>query len=507
MDYEPVIGLEIHLQLATASKMFCSCPNPSASLRAGFLGRDDIAPNNLVCPVCLGQPGTLPTLNSQAVTLGLKLVLALDAELNHTSAFDRKNYTYPDLTKGYQITQFYTPLAQHGRLIYLFEGQKKALRLHELHLEEDTGKNTHAGQSSLVDYNRAGVPLVELVFEPDLHTPAEAKAAVEELRLLARTLGVSDADMEKGHLRCDANVSVRPVGSIELGVKVEVKNLNSLRSIQRALEYEVQRQTKLWQEDTPPSDSETRGWDERQQITLPQRSKEGRHDYRYFPEPDLPPLVVQFDELELLRGLLPVLPQARRELLQAEYGLSSSAVCLLVERGFDDYLGQVISEGREWVTSTIEEGTVAEKWQIWGAKFTKAALNWLDEMFKHLETIPNGHRPTPENFAEFLTYILERKVNSTAAQTLLKRMVESGGDPSQILADGDLLQVSDKGQLTAIVEQVIAENPSAVADIKAGKQNALKYLVGAAMKASKGKADPEAVRKLIDDRLSLFNQK
>jgi aspartyl-tRNA(Asn)/glutamyl-tRNA(Gln) amidotransferase subunit B len=368
-------------------------------------------------------------------------------------------------------------------------------------LEEDTGKTTHAGSSSLIDYNRAGSPLVEMVFEPDLRAPAEAKAAVEELRLLARTLGVSDADMEKGHLRCDANVSVRPAGSTELGAKVEVKNLNSLRSIQRALEHEVQRQTKLWEAGAAPRESETRGWDERQQITVSQRSKEGRHDYRYFPEPDLPPLVVSEQELEVLRKDLPVLPQQRRQLLQSEYSLAPAAASLLVSRGLDSYFDQVLVEGREWVTSTLEEGTTEEKWQQWGPKFTKATVNWMDELQKHIEATPGSRQPTPENFAEFLTYILERKVNSTAAQTLLRRMVETGGDPAQILADGDLSQVSDATSIASIVDQIIAENPDAIADLKAGKQNAMKFLVGAAMKASKGKADPEAVQELLVERL------
>ncbi len=495
MEYEPVIGLEIHLQLATASKMFCPCPN--------YLGRDDAAPNTLVCPVCLGMPGTLPSLNAQAVTLATKLAVALAAQINQPSRFDRKNYSYPDLPKGYQITQFYVPFAAHGRLVFNYGGQAKALRLHEMHLEEDTGKITHAASTSLVDYNRAGSPLIELVFEPDLREPAAAKAAVSELRLLARVLGVSDADMERGHLRCDANVSVRPSGSKELGEKVEVKNMNSLRSIQRALEYEVQRQTRLWEAGTPPEASETRGWDERQQITLPQRSKEGRHDYRYFPEPDLPPLLVAQDEVEVIREAMPVLPQQRRELLQAEYGLAAAAAALLVERGLDDYFSQVVSEGREWVTAAAAEGTAAEEWASRGAKFAKAALNWLDELLKHVDASAGVELPTAENFAEFLTLVLERRVNSTSAQVLLQRMVETGGDPSSIVESGNLAQVGDVGKLAETVEQVLAANQQAVLDLQAGKQNALKHLVGAAMKASGGTADPEAIRRMLIDRLGL----
>ena len=495
MDYEPVIGLEIHLQLATASKMFCSCPN--------YLGRDDASPNTLVCPVCLGMPGTLLMLNAQAVRLALKMALALGAQLNTPSCFDRKNYSYPDLPKGYQITQFHMPFAAHGRLVYVHGGETHALRLHEMHLEEDTGKITHAASKSLVDYNRAGTPLVELVFEPDLRAPAAAKAAVTELRLLARTLGVSDADMEKGHLRCDANVSVRPVGVTELGPKVEVKNLNSLRSIQRALDYEVQRQTRLWNAGTPPDASETRGWDEHQQITVAQRTKEGLHDYRYFPEPDLPPLLVTSEEAEAARENLPVLPQQRRELLQAEFGLAAAAAALLVERGLDDYFSEIISEGREWLTATAAEGSAEDEWQVRRAKFTKAASNWLDELVGHLESALSGQRPTAENFAEFLTMVLERKVNSTAAQVLLRRMVETGGDPSSIVAEGGLAQVGDIGQLSAIIKQVIEQNPQALVDIKAGKQNAFKFLVGAAMKVSGGTADPEAIRRLLAEQLDL----
>lgn len=495
MDYEPVIGLEIHLQLATASKMFCPCPN--------YLGRDDAEPNTLVCPICLGLPGTLPTLNANAVTLATKLALALAAQPNQPSRFDRKNYTYPDLPKGYQITQFHAPFAEHGRLVYSLNGHDHALRLHEMHLEEDTGKITHSAKASLVDYNRAGSPLVELVFEPDLREPAAAKAAVSELRLLARTLGVSDADMERGHLRCDANVSVRPVGSTELGAKVEVKNLNSLRSIQRALEYEVQRQARLWEAGTPPASSETRGWDERQQVTVPQRSKEGRHDYRYFPEPDLPPLEVRPDEVEDTRRELPVLPHRRRELLQEQHGVAAAAAALLVERGLDDYFSQAISEGREWVTATSAEGTAEEEWKPRAEKFTKSALNWLDELQKHLEAVPAGKRPTPENFAEFLALVLDRRVNSSAAQVLLRQMVETGGDPSSLLEAGGLSQVGNAAELASYLEQAIASNPQAVEDLRAGKERAAKAIIGAAMKASGGRADPQELQRLLVDRLGL----
>lgn len=516
MELEPVIGLEIHLQPITASKMFCACRNILGDERVGDLNAQ-VGHNTQTCPICRGEPGTLPSLNQEAVNKALKLAVALGAQVNQRSVFDRKNYSYPDLPKGYQITQFHHPLAQHGRLVYEHEGQTQALRMTELHLEEDTGRLFHPVYPSTqlegavhidqkitqVDYNRAGAPLVEMVFAPDLHSGAAAKAAVTELRLLVRSLGVSDADMEKGHLRCDANVSMRPLGSQEMFTKVEIKNLNSLRGLQRALDYEIKRQTQLWEKDQAPSDSETRGWDERQQITVAQRTKEGRHDYRYFPEPDLPPLVISDDWLAKVKQDLPVLPAERRRHLVEEYKLSSATTALLVERGFDDYFSEVISEGHEWLTSTLQEGSSEEEWAKHGQKFIKQAVNWLDELAKHLQTIPQAFKPTPENFAEFLTFVIERRVNSSAAQVLLKRMVERGGDPSQILATEDLAQVSDSESLAEIIEQVISGHPDAVKEIQAGKIRTLKFLIGAAMKISKGKADPEAVKNLLMEKLGI----
>lgn len=483
------------MQLSTASKMFCACAN--------FLGKEDITPNTLVCPVCLGNPGTLPALNEQAVNSGLKLATGLQAQVNQHSMFDRKNYTYPDLPKGYQITQFHLPLAQHGRLVYDLEGETHVLRIHEMHLEEDTGKIMHVGNSTLVDYNRAGSPLVEIVSEPDLHSPAAAKAAVTELRLLVRSLGISDADMEKGHLRCDANISMRPAGSTEFFPKVEVKNLNSLRSIQRALEYEVRRQTELWNSSKAPSLSETRGWDERQQTTVAQRSKEGLHDYRYFPEPDLLPLVVSDGWLEEVKQSLPVLPAERRRVLEQEYDLPKAAAALLVERHLDDYFSEVISEGREWIGSTIPDGTTEEKWLGYGPKFIKLAVNWLDEMVRVMANTNSSEAPTAENFAEFLTYVFERRVNSTAAQKLLALMVTTNGDPSDILENENLSQVSDDTELGTLVDKIISENQQVVDDLRRGKTNALKFLVGAAMKASHGKSDPEAVKRILSEKLGL----
>lgn len=495
MELEPVIGLEIHLQCSTNSKMFCACRN--------VLGDDQIKPNTQTCSVCRGEPGTLPVPNKEAVNKGLQLAVALGAQVNQQSVFDRKNYHYPDLPKGYQITQFHHPLAQHGRLIYEHEGQTQALRLTELHLEEDTGKITHANQSSFINYNRAGAPLVEMVFAPDLRSGAAAKAAVTELRLLVRSLNLSDANMEKGHLRCDANVSMRPLGSQELFAKVEIKNLNSLRSLQRALEYEIKRQSDLWTKNQAPQENETRGWDERQQITILQRTKEGRHDYRYFPEPDLPPLVISDEWLEEVKQQLPVLPAERRRHLMEEYKLSPATAALLVERGFDNYFIDIISEGHEWLTSTLQEGTSEEEWATHGQKFIKQAVNWLDELARHLQAIPQPHQPTPENFAEFLTFVIQRKVNSSAAQVLLKRMVESGGDPSRILENEDLTQVSDQESLSEIIMEVIAQHSDVVKEVKAGKVRALKFLIGAAMKLSKGKADPQTLESLLKEQLEL----
>src|SRR5215216_4820420 len=300
MSYEAVIGLECHVQLATASKMFCSCSSDYAGA----------PPNTHVCPICLGMPGVLPVINSKAVEYTLLTGLALNAEIPAATKFDRKNYPYPDLVKGYQISQYDLPLVKGGWLEITTGLESRRIRLERVHLEEDTGKLTHVGGGSLVDFNRSGVPLMEMVSQPDLRTPAEARAYLQKLRAILRTLGVSDADMEKGQLRCDVNVSLRPVGQAELGTKVEVKNLNSFRSVQRALEYEIARQTEVLDR-RERIQQETRGWIEDRGVTVTQRSKEEAHDYRYFPEPDLPPLFVERSWLDRLRSQLPELPDAR----------------------------------------------------------------------------------------------------------------------------------------------------------------------------------------------------
>src|SRR5436190_8660202 len=311
--YEAVIGLECHVQLATVSKMFCGCPTDYAGA----------APNTHVCPICLGMPGVLPVINRKAVEFTLLTGLALHADIPAATKFDRKNYPYPDLVKGYQISQYDLPLVKGGSVeINAGEGGPRRIRLERVHLEEDTGKLTHVSGGSLVDYNRSGVPLMEMVSQPDLRTPAEARAYLLKLRAILRTLAVSDADMEKGQLRCDVNVSLRPVGQEELGTKVEVKNLNSFRAVQHSLEYEIVRQTAVLDrgERIP---QETRGWVEQRGVTVSQRSKEEAHDYRYFPEPDLPPLFLAREWVTEIRARLPELPEARRERFIAQYGLSA----------------------------------------------------------------------------------------------------------------------------------------------------------------------------------------
>jgi aspartyl-tRNA(Asn)/glutamyl-tRNA(Gln) amidotransferase subunit B len=472
--YETVIGLECHVQLATVSKMFCGCPSDYAGA----------APNTRVCPICFGMPGVLPVINRQAVEYTLLTGLALNADIPEATKFDRKNYHYPDQVKGYQISQYDLPLVKGGWIeITVGDAPSRKIRLERVHLEEDTGKLTHAAGSSLVDFNRSGVPLMEMVSQPDLRTPAETRAYLRKLRAILRTLGVSDADMDKGQMRCDVNVSLRPVGQAEFGTKVEVKNLNSFRAVQRALEYETIRQAAILDRGERVS-QETRGWVEERGVTQSQRSKEEAHDYRYFPDPDLPPLFVERAWLDQLRQRLPELPDARRVRYMRSFGLGAYDAELLVT---------------DSVASQLFEDTV----QV-GADPKKAA-NWIQNDVARLraETAEDGHVLEAHHLAELIRLVDEGVIGISAARQLLPEVYRTGKSPRSLVTDLGLTQVSDSAALSAAVQAAIDANPAAVGDYRAGKTSAINFLKGQVMKSTRGKANPAVVEDLLETLLAV----
>jgi len=493
MTYQPTIGLEIHLHLKTKSKMFCNCPN-----------RYNPRPNEDICPVCTAQPGTLPVINKQAVEWTALLGLALNCKLAEQFNFERKNYFYPDLPKGYQITSASNPPCLGG---YIKINNKK-IRVNHIHLEEDTGRLQHSTDNkfSLVDLNRAGAPLVELVTEPDMTSGGQAKTFCQELQLILRTLNIADADMEKGQMRCEVNISLAPEKAKKLGTKVEIKNLNSFRAVERAIDYEIERQGKLLETDGKVV-QETRGWDENKGTTVSQRSKEEAHDYRYFPEPDLPPVTFDQNYFEKLQAELPELPLAKRERFTSEYGFSTEDARLLSnDKDLANYVEEVISELKAWLISLESvEGSEEEIWEKNKKKLVKLVGGWLtNELFKLMNesgTPAAELKITPENFAEFITLVYQNKVNSTAAQKILKIMFARGSDPSDIMETENLGQMDSEDEIGSIVEKVIKNNPDQVTQYKAGKTAVLQYLVGMVMKESKGKANPGIVQKLLKDRL------
>lgn len=474
---EAVIGLEVHVQLKTKSKMFCRCDN-----------RDDQPPNTAICPICTGQPGALPLANAQAIDWAIMASLALGCTINQESKFDRKHYFYPDLPKGYQISQYDKPFGVGGQVTVGVDGQSKTFRIHRLHLEEDAGKLIHQGQMSLVDLNRAGTPLMEIVSEPDFRTPAEAKAYMQELRLIMRYLGVSDADMEKGHLRCDANISLRPVGSDELFPKTEIKNLNSFKAVERALAFEIARQRGLWDDGQPPKEQSTRGWDEAAQKTVEQRTKEEAADYRYFPEPDIPPIVTSDEHLAELKAAVPELPQARRERFVTQLGITGGQAENLVEdRELAEYFEQVISEFDERAGDGADHAFVA---------------NWLLNKISAKHRSTRGLSVAPAAVAEILDLLRQGKINAPGAATLFEQVRQTKKSPEALLTELGLEQVSDADELEKIVADVIAANAKVVAEVKTGKAAGVQFLVGQVMKATKGKANPQVVQELLKKTLS-----
>ncbi|MBD3207913.1 MAG: Asp-tRNA(Asn)/Glu-tRNA(Gln) amidotransferase subunit GatB [Candidatus Nealsonbacteria bacterium] len=481
MEYKPVIGLEIHAELRTKSKMFCACLNDP----------DEKRPNLNICPICLGHPGTLPVINQRAVEKVIKVGSALNCKITEKSKFDRKNYFYPDLPKGYQISQYDKPLCEQG---FLKIGDRK-IRITRVHLEEDTGKLIHppGADYSLVDFNRAGVPLMELVTEPDIHSAKEATDFAQELRLILRYLQVSEANMEKGQLRVEANISVSSQEG-KLGTKVEVKNLNSFKVVQKSIEHEIKRQSEALRAGQKII-QETRGWMEKEERTVSQRIKEEAHDYRYFPEPDLPAFNFTTEQIEDIKNGIPELPQAKRERLVREYELDKQSVEFFVQnKDLGEYFEQVVSEfGPNLKPKDLSE-------------LIRLATNYLmtdvQAMLKSTDEMEEEFLITAENFAEFIVMIKQGKISSKTAKNILVEMFETGADPSHIVDEKGLEQIQDQGEIEPIIQEVIANNPQAVDDYKEGKKEALQFLIGKTMAKTRGKANPEMVRKTLQELLS-----
>jgi len=481
MAYQPTIGLEVHIELNTKSKMFCSCLNSP----------DERHPNVNVCPICMGHPGVLPVINKEAVRKVIKTGLALNCQIPEYSKFDRKNYFYPDLPKGYQISQYDMPLSQKGFL----DVEGKKIRITRVHLEEDTGRLIHEKDCSLVDFNRAGIPLMELVTEPDLRSAKESRKFAEGLHLILHYLDVSDADMEKGEMRVEVNISLSKKEG-ELGTKVEIKNLNSFRSVERAIEYEIKRQTEILGKKGKII-QETRGWDDIKGITVSQREKEEAHDYRYFPEPDLPPLHFTKKETEEIKAEIPELPQKRRERLAKEYQLDEKSVEIFVyNKNLGEYFEKVVSE----LPPKLPRENLF--------KLIKLASNYiitdLQGLLKGGSVTSRDFLITPENFAEFITLIHQGEISSKIAKTILAEMFSSGADPSHIIKEKGLAQITDEKEIEKIIKEVISKNKKAVEDYKKGKENAFQYLIGQIMAQTKGKANPQIVRSVLSKLLTKY---
>lgn len=499
--YETIIGLEIHVQLKTKSKMFCTCAN-----------NQEAEPNSNICPICMGHPGTLPYANKQAIDWTIMTGLALGCKIGTdkqkaeevVSKFDRKNYFYPDLPKGYQISQYDMPLCSNGSLEIRIGDKVKKLNLERIHLEEDAGKLTHSGSDSLVDYNRGGVPLMEIVTKPCFDGPMEAKIFLQELRKLLRYLDVSNADMEKGQMRCDANISLRKKGDKKLYPKTEIKNMNSFKAVYDALAYEVKRQEEMWNEGNPPKIQSTRGWVDAKRKTSEMRTKEGAADYRYFPEPDLPYFEFSKNYLKRLEQALPELPNEKEKRFKEQFKLSEKEIEVLVSNIYiAEFFEDSLSEAREWYKSRDEKHEMSDEEYY---KLAKLVSGWLSSKLLALlnesgQTIADC-KVTPENFAELISLLYINKIGSKVAQDVLKIMFAKGSDPSQVVEEQGLSQVSDEGELDKIVEKVISENEKPVADYKNGNENAVQALIGRVMAETKGKADPSVVMKILKEKLA-----
>jgi len=500
MKLESVIGLEIHVQLKTKSKMFCACSNDG----------ENQPPNTTICPVCLGHPGTLPVPNKQAIEWAVRAALALGCEIPHHSKFDRKHYFYPDLPKGYQISQLDEPIGIKGSMSVVIGGEERAVRIHRLHLEEEAAKLLHNDKGeSFVDFNRAGTPLMEIVTEADMCSSEEAGEFLRELRLIMRYLGVSDADMEKGHLRCDANISLRPVGSKDFFPKTEIKNLNSFKAVERALSYEAKRQSTVWEETgKAPNEQATAGWDEDSAKTVVQRGKEGSADYRYFPDPDIPELDFDASWVDRIKKDIPELPRGVRERFVNEYGFNAvDAKTFASDRSLAQYCEEVISELKVWLTSLDPDRSAEEAWDADKKKFARLVSSWLlSKLLGALRVASSSIadiKVTPENMAELITLVYQSRVNAANAQAILSEMVATGGDPTDILESGDLGALDDSGALASVVAAVVKNNPVQAAEYRSGKEAVFQYFVGQVMKETRGKADPVLAAQLIKKALAL----
>ena len=479
--YEAIIGMEVHAQLLTRSKMFCGCD-------AEVFGAE---PNTHVCPVCLGMPGVLPVINRRAVEWTLMVGLALNCQIATTAVFSRKNYFYPDLPKAYQISMYDFPLCQQGWIEidrpHGPEGAVKRIGIRRVHLEEETAKSFHTGNHSLVDFNRAGLPLIEIVTEPDIHTPEEARQYLVKLQTILRYLGVSSADMEKGAMRCEPNVSIRPVGAEAFGTKVEVKNLNSFRSVKLALEYEIERQARLLNAGDAVRQV-TMGWDERQGCTVEQRTKETSEDYRYFPEPDLPPLHISRAWVDQIQGTLPELPDSRRARFINDYGLSPPDASLLsADRDVADYFEAAASSGQ---ALNIPPRTMS---------------NWMTgELFRLLKAEGveiSKSRIEPVALAELIALVEEGTITAHSGKTVLSEMFATGQSAASIVQEKGLAQISGRDALARVVEEILAANPEQVAKYREGKETLLQWFVGQVMRATRGKANAQVAMTLLQEKL------
>jgi aspartyl-tRNA(Asn)/glutamyl-tRNA(Gln) amidotransferase subunit B len=470
MEYEPVIGLEVHTQLLTRSKIFCGCSTTFGA-----------SPNTHTCPVCLGMPGSLPVLNQQVVELTMKMALATHCRIASHSQFARKNYFYPDLPKGYQISQYELPLAENGWVEIDSENGSKRIRIHRIHMEEDAGKLIHDDLQPIshVDFNRTGVPLIEIVSEPDMHTPEEAAAYLRMLREVLRYLEICDGNMEEGSLRCDANISLRPAGSERLGVKAELKNMNSFRNVQRALEFEIRRQRALLEKGEAVI-QETRLWDATRNVTVSMRGKEEAHDYRYFPDPDLAPILIDNEWIERVRATLPELPDAKRDRFLTQYDLSPyDAQVLTSSKPLADYFESVLERFAQ----------------------PKAVANWImSEVLRELKRDDkdiDACKVSPQRLSELLQLVEQGVISGKIAKSVFQEMYASGKDAGTIVEERGLRQVKDEGVIESIIAEVLAENPQEVVLYRGGKDKLFGFFVGQVMKKTKGKANPKLVNDIL----------
>ena len=477
MLLETVIGLEIHAELKTNTKIFCSCSTEFGA-----------KPNENTCPICLGIPGTLPVLNEEVVNLAVKAGRAVNCEINNYNKMDRKNYFYPDLTKNYQTSQYDLPMCVNGKVTFNYEGKEVSVRINRIHIEEDAGKLVHLEDEpvSLIDYNRAGVPLVEIVTEPDLRSPGEAAAFMRELKGILEYAEISDCRMEQGSIRCDANISIRPYGSEEYGTKVEIKNINSFREVQKALGKEEKRQKELYQfGEEYKIKQETRRWDASKAKTLPMRSKEEAHDYRYFPEPDLTPIIIPGEKVDELEKSLPEMPIEKRARFVSEYGLSEKDASIIISsKTLAKFYEEVVGLGGNPKT------------------VSNYILGDLLRMLNANNMEPEDIKISPKNFVSLLKIIESGKISNTAGKEVFKEMFETDKDPEIIIEEKGLSQISCSDEIEKLVDKVLSDNPKSIEDFKAGKTQAVGYLMGQVMKASKGKANPPVAKQMIEEKLS-----